>query len=129
MFATADSLLTWKEWIAILTRNFDLDVEKLHRREYCRYDVIDGIALLTFEAVPEGETLPGPTAMTMIDVSPTGFMARGFVEYVRETVAGVELIFADVQRRARARVMHCTSTLGGFKVGFELIFEDGPERR
>lgn len=128
MFATADSLLTWKEWIAILTRNFDLDVEILHRREYRRYDVVDGIANVTFEAVPDGEVLPGPTSMTMIDVSPTGFMARDFIEYARGAVAGVELIFADVQRRARARVMHSTPTLGGFKVGFELIFEDGPDR-
>lgn len=126
MFTHANPMLTWNEWVEILTRNFDLDVEKLHRREYRRYDVADGLVNVVFQTAPGKHPLPEPTMLTLLDVSPTGFMARGFVEYERETTAEVELIFADVQRCARARVVHSTLTLGGFKVGFELIFDDGP---
>lgn len=128
MFSAAESTLTWKEWIAILVRNFDLDVEKLHRREYRRYDVEGGLVNVEFESVPDGSSLPEPTSMTLLDVSPTGFMARSFREYEPGTTVAVELIFADAQSRGRARLVHCTSTLGGYKTGFELQFEDGPPK-
>lgn len=128
MLTQSEPVLTWSGWISILSRNFDMDVEKLHRREYLRYAVDGGVANAVFDGAPEGFEVPKPNSMTLIDISPTGIMARAFMEYECKTTAMLELFFANEHCRARGRVAHCTRTLGGFKIGFELLFDDGPPK-
>ena len=64
---------------------------------------------------------------TVLDASTTGIMIRQREEMDVGTLVIVRAVLDDQDVAIAGQVMHCTQTVGGYKVGIELHFLDEPE--
>jgi len=111
--------LTNDQWNELLTRVVAPELGKNLRRGTRRYPII-GEAKLTFEK--DGKTYR--RTFDVINVSRGGMTLKGYDEVKADTVIDVKITLGPHVAPLKAKVVHCTGTLGGFKVGVEILFKD-----
>lgn len=113
------------EWVAILSRMVKPTIEPMRKRKYRRYPVeppASGEARIRFRPARDPATKPVVRSGPLLDVSPTGLMVKIYGELPVGVPVTVQITLEGLQLALRGRIVHCTNTLGGFKVGVELQF-------
>jgi hypothetical protein len=109
-------------WMAMVARIVELDVEGMRRRLYQRqnkrYDLEWGQARVEYD-VASGRP---PEHLTVMQVSPGGVMLRGFGEPAPGTGVTLQISLDEESAVLRGIIRHVTQSLGGYKIGIELLF-------
>ena len=106
-------------WQQIISR-FPPDETPRHRRKHGRRGGSLGPVELAFEQGGEAVTRTG----TLLNVSPEGVMIKQQDKIEPGTTVVMKAIPWEEMVVLKGRVIHCTETVGGFKVGIELRFAD-----
>jgi hypothetical protein len=112
--------LTEAEWLEALARCVTPEVEPPVRRDHRRYGVDFGLARLSYtrDGVPLTRTAP------LLQISAEGLMVQ-IQEPIRVyTPLRLEVILGDETFALTGQVAHSTQTVGGYKVGIQLLFPD-----
>lgn len=119
MSGTTDfKLITEEFWERFLSRTVEPQFKPDVKREVPRYPY-QGEAKLIIERGDEG----GTRRLSIVNISLEGITAKGNSEIPIGTNAFVELNPEGEPFLMRGEIVHCTETLGGFKIGIKLIFE------
>lgn len=116
-------------WLAVLFRHVALQEERPFRRKYnretYRYNGDFG-AVQVFE--PDHVALPGAASdgiwAALVQISLGGVMIRSRTPLAVGAHPRLEIALEDEVIYVRGVVRHCTDTVGGYKIGIELLFED-----
>ncbi|MEP0847461.1 MAG: PilZ domain-containing protein [Phycisphaerae bacterium] len=116
-------------WLTVLVRHVALQEERPFRRKYnresYRYEGDFG-AVQVFE--PDHVALPGARAdgmwAALVQISLGGIMIRSRSPLDVGSLPRLEIALEDEVIHARGVVRHCTDTIGGYKIGIELLFDD-----
>lgn len=117
--------VTRDEWLAVLGRLVRPEIEPLRRRKYRRYSIEPpsyGDARLSFRPGRSPTTRPAVRSGPVLDISPAGMMVKTYSELPVGVQVSAQVVLDGLRLALRGRVVHCTNTLGGFKVGIELHF-------
>ncbi len=113
---------TRARWMGMLCRHFRISSDDQRRKRLQRrFDVENTIAEVLLENMERPEDA-APLTMTVVDVSPGGVMLRSFDPLERGTGMAMRFKLGSDDVTLMGRVMHCTATLGGYKVGIKLLF-------
>ncbi len=91
-----------------------------HRRTNERHYLELGSVKLTYE---EGDA-PVVRAGRLLNASDSGLMVKQYQDILPKTELQIEAAIGDEAFTLTGHVVHCTQTLGGFKIGIELQFPD-----
>jgi len=108
-----------EQWNELLTRVVAPELGKNLRRGTRRYPLL-GEAKLTYEK--DGKTYR--RTFDVINVSRGGMTLKGYDEVKADTIIELKVTLGPHVAPLKAKVVHCTGTLGGFKVGVEILFKD-----
>lgn len=109
-------------WMGMLCRHFKISSDDQRRKRLQRrFDVENTIAEVLLDSMERPEDA-APLTMTVVDVSPGGVMLRSFDPLERGTGMAMRFKLGPDDVTLMGRVMHCTPTLGGYKVGIKLLF-------
>lgn len=109
--------ITAEEWRDVLVRKVAPEFEPHLRREYRRYPVQgEVIAHYTYDERTFKRTWP------LLEISLGGITAKAYHEIPADINAMLEVRIDGDTYPVAGRVRHCTSTLGGFKIGIQLRF-------
>lgn len=119
-------------WLALLYRHVQLcdeiDYRRAYHRAHFRYDLDAGAVRLSY--VDTIDHTP-PKAIdrwaAIIQLSPGGLMVRAQRPIADDTPLRLEIALEDEIVHAEGRVAHCTQTVGGYKIGIELVFSEDPQ--
>ena len=111
--------LTHEQWNELLTLVVAPELGKNLRRGTRRYPVM-GEAKLTYEK--DGKTYR--RTFDIINLSRGGMTLKGYDEVKADTLIDCKVTLGPHVAPVKAKVVHCTGTLGGFKVGVEILFRD-----
>lgn len=114
----APQILNSDQWNNLLTRVVAPELGKNLRRGTRRYPVM-GEAKLSYEK--DGRSYR--RTFDVINVSRGGLTLKGYDEVKADTVIDVKVTLGPHVARLKAKVVHCTGTLGGHKVGIAIIFD------
>lgn len=114
----APQILNRDQWNNLLTRVVAPELGKNLRRGTRRYPVT-GEAKLSYEK--DGRSYR--RTFDVINVSRGGLTLKGYDEVKEDTVIDVKVTLGPHVARLKAKVVHCTGTLGGHKVGIAIIFD------
>lgn len=117
--------ITYAEWLEILAEHRSSMSELEIRRHSGRYQT-QGDATVSFIPIQGDSSKPVSICARVMDISRLGLMLLCPYEMPR-TPVNMDLRLGERHLHLRGRVMHATGTVGGFKVGVELVFEDAPE--
>ena len=104
----------WEQLLARYPAPPTMERKRKHRRR----DTAIGTAELTYERDGELVTRPGK----LLNASPEGvaLKQREWIAYATQVV--IRVMLADGEAILAGRVTHATDTVGGFKVGIQLVF-------
>jgi hypothetical protein len=91
-----------------------------NRRRHARRYTTAGEVKLAYERA--GRTVR--RSFDVLGVSVDGIMARGHCEVDADELVNMEINLNGSPICLRGRVIHCTTGLGGYKIGIKLMFED-----
>jgi hypothetical protein len=117
-------VLSRSAWRDVLFRHIDVTESEVHWRRRCRrYAVRFGTWRLLFH---NEQGIPVTARVRLLNASADGAMLMSR-EVIPECIP-VLLVYRDEEEDCAlmGEVMHCTSTVGGHKVGVELRFETTP---
>jgi hypothetical protein len=106
-----------QSWAAIVARNAEMDPQILVKRGAERYDVPFGQVTVYFRDEPRR-----PFTATLMQVSLGGLMLRTFDRIPSTAKAALHILVGDDECVVHASAVHCTDTVSGYKVGFQLEF-------
>jgi len=112
----ATALEHWRSFIACHVENAKNEYRRDHERRY----INQGSVSLVFEA--DGETVERTGAL--LNLSEGGLMIKQYVEIPRGTPIQLVVLIDDDKLALAGRAVHSTQTLGGYKIGVELTFDD-----
>lgn len=115
-----DGTTTRERWQEILA-HFPPDESPEHRRQRSRGDAGYGTVTLAF--TDDGKSVE--RTGRLLNASAAGLMVRQQGKIARGTHVVAKMILADATAVLTGRVVHCTATVGGFKIGIGLSFGDG----
>lgn len=113
----AFELMDRETWRAILEQSLEAEPEPPIRRRVRRYSV-HGPCTLHYEI----RRMRQSHTLNLTNVSLTGIMGKSPRDIPMDTEVEIHVPVEDKRFAMRGTVVHCTSTLGGYKVGIELSF-------
>lgn len=114
---TSAAAVSREKWIETLMSVVQAEFEPPVRRKHRRYPIVGTVRLLA-----RVEDEPIRRTLSLMEGSVDGLTARSEFELPMDLRADLVVNVAGEPLSLRGRVVHCTQTLGGFKVGFELEF-------
>lgn len=124
------NVTTRDQWVELVSRQFELDADRLERRMYHRrhrrHGLEYGQARIEYAADDPGVRRRPAEHLTVLQISPDGLMLRGFDPPPLGATVMLTVYVEDSVCVLRGAIRHVTQTLGGYKVGVELVF-DGAE--
>jgi hypothetical protein len=106
-------------WLKALQETVSAEFEPVYRRRQRRYAVVGEVRVSgKLEGEPFRRTWP------LIEASSDGLTAKGSEEIRLGVEFDVVVQISDDPITARGRTVHCTQTLGGYKIGILLEFPD-----
>ena len=106
-------------WRGLVARHAEATPRE-HRRRNQRHYVEFGSVTLRF--LEKGQ--PVEKTGKLLNVSRGGLMLKQYQEIDIGTKLQIDVLAGDDALTVAGRVAHCTETLGGFKVGVKLEFEE-----
>lgn len=94
-----------------------------YRRKHTRRDVLLGAVQLAFELGGKPTLRSG----ALLNASPTGVLVKQRDRIPYGTTVLVKVLIASDTILLLGRAIHCTQTVGGYKLGIELQFPDEPD--
>lgn len=113
--------ISQSEWLEMMSRHIAPEQEPAIRRGDQRYNV-DGMVTLALINADRHGLQTAVRTMPLIQVSESGVMVRSPSRLGEDTVVGMQAYLGDDTFALLGRVMHCTETIGGYKVGIQLAF-------
>ncbi len=110
-------LLTEADWTQLLSGMVDPDLKKDYRRRTQRF-AVNWDAKCTF--TDEGQILSRHGLV--LDTSVEGLTIRTQFEINADMIVRIEINPEGTPFLLKGRVIHCTETIGGFKIGLHLMF-------
>jgi hypothetical protein len=117
---TAAKITARKRWEELLARYPEAPAPE-HRRTSPRRDSGGDRVELTFERDGQAAVRGG----RLLNASSEGVMIGQREELAPGTAVRLHVMLGEVAARLDGRVIHCTQTVGGFKVGIQLLFSAG----
>ena len=116
--------LTHARWLEILKQKAESEEGPAIRRKHSRH-YVSGYATIR-EKASDDETPEKPTGAQgeLLQVSAGGCMVRTHRELKPATFVEVEIPIDDDVYVATGKVIHSTSTVGGYKTGIQLTFSE-----
>lgn len=108
---------TRDQWLNFLEQVVEPTTEKCQRRQYRRYALN---SYVTVYGEADGEAFR--TTWALHQVSRGGMMAVARREFPVWIDVSIELAWDDRTMLLRGKIRHCTQTVGGYKIGVQLIF-------
>ena len=105
-------------WKRLLQRTV-APVDKSDLKRSTRRYPLPGDIKVTFEDA--GET--SVRRLALLNASEGGLATKGQTQILLDTEVIIELNLEGTPFTVRGRIVHCTETIGGFKIGIELRFE------
>lgn len=106
----------WRRLVARHAEAQPQDCRRGNERHYIGF----GSARLWFEEQGVRQERTG----NLLNVSDGGLMLKQYKEIPIGVTLTLEVLIGDEALQVRGRTAHCTQTLGGYKVGVELEFDD-----
>jgi hypothetical protein len=113
--------LTREQWEELVFRNSTKPPDE-YRRGQARRDTAWEPVQLAFQKLGDSVVRNGK----LMNASAGGVMVRLTENLDYGTMLVMRVIFADQPVVLVGRVVHCTETIGAYKIGIELQFGDGP---
>jgi hypothetical protein len=114
-----NSVTTREEWWKVLSEFAAAEKEPTYRRKSRRYPCEGEI-----KVVGMMDDEPFKQIWKILQVSAGGLMARSPREVLQETRVTVFWRRNERNLMMSGRVIHCTQTIGGYKIGIRLAFPD-----
>ena len=114
-----EAFATNEQWNTAIAKMVKGEFEPQYRRNFRRY-TIDGEIRVTSQA--DGE--PVSESWDLHQVTPVGLSARSSREIPEGARLKLEVHINGQVLRVRGKVKHCTQTIGGYKVGIQLLFDE-----
>lgn len=108
----------WADLVAQCAR----EASVANRRQETRRFALGATARLAFEKSGR----PATQFAGVLNVSTDGVMLKSANRIAYGTAVVLQLAITDEPVILAGRVIHCTQTVGGYKVGIELQFQDEP---
>ena len=114
--------VTPEQWTQLVAEYGTGPAASLLRRRQPRY-YVQGPTRVAFSR--DADCSEGPNARTcsVLDISNDGLMLRSREQLPVHTPLAIELYFGDQTITVFAAVVHCTQTVGAFKIGVKLRFD------
>jgi hypothetical protein len=119
MDSTQDSFATRGDWNLLIEKLFQPEAEPKWRRQHRRYGAQGEI-----RATCMSEWEPKNHSWDLRQISGEGLTAGSPQEVPEDTLFALDIRVNDQTIRAKGRVKHSTQTIGCYKVGIELVFDD-----
>jgi hypothetical protein len=117
----APTRLTREEWRELLRALVEGEIEPLRKRRSRRYDIYGGEVRISAVTDPPDSRVFKRT-VGILNVSLTGMMLKTYSEFPTGVDVALDVRLGEHRFWAAGRVKHCSQTLGGYKIGVELIF-------
>lgn len=111
---------TRERWIYVVGTVSEVETDPPVRRRAPRYDLVYGSTLVRFRHPTNGRLIE--RTCNVLEVSNTGLMLRSREEIPPRTRVDLEACVGDELVFIHGAVMHCTTSVGAFKVGISLDF-------
>lgn len=112
--------LSADDWRDVIRSLVAAELEPLRRRRQRRYHVFTGEVRLTYTDPIDGRTCTRTAGL--LNVSTGGMMVKTYSPMPEGIPVELEVNVGEFHFFAHARLRHSSSTLGGYKVGIELVF-------
>lgn len=112
------SFISYEEWQALLTRLVSPEFEPQLRRTFRRYPASGEV-----KARWQVDAAQYKRTWRVLEVSSQGLTLKCHEEIPIDTILDMMVNLDGKPLSARAHVVHCTQTLGGFKVGVQMFFD------
>lgn len=119
--SASKSTISQEQWLEIVRQVDALEPDPPARRHHLRFDLENASAMVRFAR----KDRPGPTVERMcslLEVSDPGLMLRSREEIPQHASVFIEAYIGDEVVNLAGTVMHCTATVGAFKIGVRLDF-------
>ena len=114
--------ITQEQWIEIVARNSAKPVRTHVAREHTRYWPQSGIAKLVFTLPFGTQTVPVVRTCPILDISNGGLAVKSEQVVPVRTGLGMDVDLEGEPLLMMGTVARCTSTVGGYQIGIELVF-------
>ncbi len=113
-----ESSISYEDWQALLARLVSPEFEPQLRRTFRRYPA-SGESKAHWQA----NGTPYKRTWRVLEVSTQGMTLKCHEAVAIDTIVDMMVNLDGQPVAVRAHVVHCTQTLGGFKVGVQLFFD------
>lgn len=117
MNETAAGPITRRQWREVLARSVAAELEPMLRRQFRRY-AVRGEARATW--LHDGTTFS--RTWSILDISVQGMMVKAYEDVPTDVRLNLMVNLDGTPMPMVGRAIHCTQTLGGWKLGVELVF-------
>ena len=108
---------TLEQWRAVVSASTEPSTETGVRRREPRRDLVLTSAKLTYRE--KGKAAPVERPCTLLGVSGGGLMVRARSSIAPNTPVEIDVFWGDETSALRGTVVHCTPTVGAFKIGLD----------
>ena len=114
---------TYEQWTQLVTQHgADAAASLLRRRQFRYY--VQGPTRVAFSKHADSGAASNARTCSVLDISNDGLMLRSQEQVPVRTPLAIELYFGDQTITAFGTVVHCTQTVGAFKIGVKLRFDE-----
>ena len=115
--------ITREQWLQMIAPYVTTEPEPGVRRAQRRYNVEGMVAVAPINAAGSQTAV---RTVSLLQLSDDGIMVRSHTDLPLDTIVGMQVYIEDHIFTVLGRVMHCTDTVGGYKIGIQLAFTDAP---
>ena len=115
--------ITPEQWTQLVTQHGSGPAASLLRRRQLRY-YVQGPTRVAFSRHADSGDASNAHTCSVLDVSNDGLMLRSREQVPLQTPLAIELYFGDQTITVFGTVVHCTQTVGAFKIGVKLRFDE-----
>ena len=116
--------ITREQWAGVVARNNCKPVRPHERRQHERFCPVMGTVKLVF-TVPKGtRDVPVVCTLPILDISDGGLAIKSDTMVTLRTGVGLDVDLEGKSLLMMGKVARCTSTIGGYQIGIELIFPE-----
>ncbi len=114
--------ITREHWAGVVSRNNCKPVRPHGRREHERFCPAMGTVKLVF-TLPKGTgVVPVVRTLPILDISAGGLAVKSETMVPLRTGVGLDVNLEGQPLLMMGKVARCTSTIGGYQIGIELVF-------
>ena len=116
--------ITREQWAGVVARNKCKPVRPHGRRQHERFCPAMGTVKLVF-TLPNGpRSVPVVRTVPILDISEGGLAVKSDTMVPLRTGVGLDVDLEEQPLLMMGKVARCTSTIGGYQIGIELVFPE-----